>query len=63
MERIRSFNWPLLKCEDFGRERGVVGVGREVICMVTDELYLFVLGVLACVVVCDRRKEMKAKII
>lgn len=34
-----------------------------VICMATDELYLSVFRVLACVVVCDRRKEMKAKII
>ena len=42
-----------------GGGRGVVGV----ICMATDELYLFVFRVLACVVVCDRRKEMKAKII
>ena len=31
--------------------------------MATDELYLFVSRVLACVVVCGRRKEMKAKII
>lgn len=42
-----------------GGGRGVVGV----ICMATDELYVFVFRVLACVVVCDRRKEMKAKII
>lgn len=34
-----------------------------VICMATDELYLSVFRVLACVVVGDRRKEMKAKII
>lgn len=31
--------------------------------MATDELYLFVFGVLACIAVCDRRNEMKAKII